>query len=197
MSIDKRDIFIEGKNIFLKVLSKEDVLKSGWYGWFNNENTCEYLQKHYFPNTIESQLEYWNELKKDMSNNTKIQLGVCKKKSSKILGVVSLNKIDFINQTAEHSSVMGEIEGKDFKTITEAWRLIFWHGFNVLNLNKIYGGSISKAVIDLICRVTPSKQEGIRKQHVFKNGVFVDAYLWGLTKSSFNKKYFNFIKKTL
>ena len=33
---------------------------------------------------------------------------------------------------------MGEKEGKDIKTVTEAWRLIFWHGFNALNLNKIY-----------------------------------------------------------
>ena len=67
MAIDKRDIFIKGKNIYLKVLTKEDVLTSGWYGWFNDEHTCETLQKHYYPNTMKSQLEFWNEL--DLSPN--------------------------------------------------------------------------------------------------------------------------------
>ena len=195
MAIDKRDIFIKGKNIYLKVLTKEDVLTSGWYGWFNDEHTCETLQKHYYPNTMKSQLEFWNELDLSPNKHSKIQLGVCKKNSSKILGVVSLSSIDSINQTAEQSTVMGEIEGKDVKTITEAWRLLFWHGFNVLNLNKIYGGSISKSVVDLICRVVAGSGEGIRKKQVYKNGVFVDAYSWGVLKSSFNKKYFNLLKK--
>ena len=102
------------------------------------------------------------------TKETKIQLGVCKKKSNKILGVVSLSNINWINQTAEQSTVMGEKEGKDIKTVTEAWRLIFWHGFNALNLNKIYGGSISKSVVDLICRVAAGNREGVRKEHVYK-----------------------------
>ena len=105
---------------------------------------------------------------------------------------MSLSNINWINQTAEQSTVMGEKEGKDIKTVTEAWRLIFWHGFNALNLNKIYGGSISKSVVDLICRVAAGNQEGVRKEHVYKNGKFVDAYLWGVTKRSFNKKYFKY-----
>lgn len=194
MKFDKRNIFLNGKNVYLKVLTRDDVIKSGWYGWFNDELTCETLQKHYFPNSLENQLEFWNELNSISNKDTKVQLGVCKKKSNKILGVVSLSNINRINQTAEQSTVMGETEGKDIKTVTEAWRLIFWHGFNALNLNKIYGGSISKSVVDLICRVAAGNQEGVRKEHVYKNGKFVDTYLWGVTKSSFNKKYFKFLK---
>jgi len=195
MAIDKRNIFIKGKNIYLKVLTKEDVLTSGWYGWFNDEHTCKWLQKHYYPNSLESQLEFWNELNVGPDKYSKIQLGVCKKQSDKILGVVSLSNINRINQTAELSTVMGEAEGKDGKTVTEAWRLLIWHGFNVLNLNKIYGGSISKSVVHLICRVAGASEEGIMREHFYKNGVFVDSYLWGILKSSFNKKYFNFLEK--
>ena len=163
MKFDKRNIFINGKNVYLKVLTKDDVIKSGWYGWFNDELTCETLQKHYFPNSLENQLEFWNDLNSTSNKETKIQLGVCKKKSNKILGVVSLSNINWINQTAEQSTVMGEKEGKDIKTVTEAWRLIFWHGFNALNLNKIYGGSISKSVVDLICRVAAGNREELEK----------------------------------
>jgi [ribosomal protein S5]-alanine N-acetyltransferase len=194
MKIDKKDIFIMGNKIYLKVLTKQDVLTSGWYGWFNNEQTCELLQQRYFPNTLESQLEFWNELSLK-TNKSKIQLGICKKQTNKILGVISLSNINTINQTAENSILIGEAEGKNAQIATEAMRLLFWHGFNVLNLNKIYGGSISKLVVEFICKVASGSKEGVRKKQIYKNGIFVDAYLWGVMKDRFNKEYFNFLKK--
>ena len=188
--INKRDVFIKGKNIYLKVLTKEDVLSSGWYGWFNDEYICESLQKHYFPNTVENQLAYWEQLALGSDKEKKIQLGICKNGSSKLLGIVSLQNIDTINRKAEISAVVGEKAGRDTKTIAEAWKLIFWHGFNVLNLNRIYGGSISKPVVDLMCRVAACTLEGIRKQDVFKNGSYIDTYEYGVLRSEFNEKYF-------
>lgn len=125
MTIDKRDIFIKRKNIYLKKLTKENVLTSGWYGWFNDENTFETLQKHYYPNTMESQLEFWNDLNLGPNKYSKTQLGICKKNSSKILGVVCLSNIDRNNQTAEQSTVIGETEVRDVKKITEAWCLLY------------------------------------------------------------------------
>lgn len=185
----KNEIFIQGKNVYLKVLTKDDVLGSNWYGWFNDEKTSETLQKHYFPNTLENQLDYFNDLQKEHGNGTKIQLGVCKNNSSKILGIVSLNNIDYINRKAEISAVIGEKEGKDIKTISEAWKLIFWHGFNTLNLERIYGGTISKSVLDLMCRLVACKKEGVRRKDVYKNGEYVDIYEYGVLKKEFNTKY--------
>jgi len=196
MTIDQRDIFIEGENIILKVLTRDDVMSSGWYGWFNDEITCETLQKHYFPPSIESQLEYYEKLAQASHDGTGIQLGVCKRDGDRILGIVSLNNIDYMNRKAEISAVMGEDEGKDIRTISEAWRLIFWHGFNVLNLHRIYGGSISKSVVDLMCRVAACVPEGIRKEDAFKNGKYVDVYEYGVLKNSFNDKYFDIGERT-
>lgn len=194
MAVDPRTIFIRGKEIFLKALTREDVMSSNWYGWFNDEVTCETLQKHYFPNTLESQLEYWEKVVEQARAGTCIQLGVCKNSDEKLLGIVSLNHIDYINRKAEISAVMGENDGKDIKTITEAWRLIFWHGFNVLNLNRIYGGSMSKSVVDLMCRVAACVPEGVRKEDVFKNGRYLDVYEYGVLKNSFNEKYFDLMR---
>ena len=126
----------------------------------------------------------------DMDNQSCIQLGIRKINDDKLLGVISLNEIDLINRKAEISAVIGEPEGKDMLTITEAWRLIFWHGFNVLNLNRIYGGSISKTVVDLMCRVAACKHEGVKEEDAFKNGKYVDVYTYGVLRSAFNKKYF-------
>ena len=156
--------------------------------------TCENLQKHYFPNSVENQQRFLERIRADMDNQSLIQLGIRKRNEDKLLGIISLTNIDYINRKSEISLVIGEPEGKDIVTATEAWRLLFWHGFNVLNLNRIYGGSISKAVVDLMCRVTEAKHEGIKKEDVFKNGKYVDAYEYGILKADFNKKYFDLFK---
>ena len=43
--IDSRDIFLKGKHVFLKALTREDAITSDWYGWFNDEELCNTLQR--------------------------------------------------------------------------------------------------------------------------------------------------------
>jgi ribosomal-protein-alanine N-acetyltransferase len=181
--IDPRDIFLKGKHVILKVLTREDVIDSGWYGWFNDEELCKTLQKHYFPTTMESQLVFWEQNIRSVSN--KIQLGICSIKGGPIVGVISLNNIDFINSRAEISVVIGEREEHHAKIFSESCMLIFNHGFYTLNLNRIYGGSISKDLILMMCRMFNCQQEGVRRQEIFKNGIYYDTYCYGLLREEF------------
>jgi RimJ/RimL family protein N-acetyltransferase len=181
--IDPRDIFLKGKYVVLKVLTRDDVIDSGWYGWFNDEELCKTLQKHYFPSTIESQLEFWE--KNIRSANDKIQLGICCIKGGPIVGVVSLNNIDFINRRAEFSAVIGERDAHNVKLFTESCKLLFNHGFYSLNLNRIYGGSISKDLVLMMCRMFNCKEEGVRRQEIYKNGKYSDSYCYGLLREDF------------
>jgi ribosomal-protein-alanine N-acetyltransferase len=182
-NIDKRDIFISGKHVILKVLNREDALNSNWYGWFNDENLSKTLQKHYFPNTKEDQVEFWD---KNIKNATKkLQLGICKKGSSLIQGVVSLNNIDFINRKCEFSIVIGEKTGQNINVFIESTTLIFNHAFNYLNMNKIYGGSMSKDLIILMCRTLGCKEEGIAREDVFKDGKYHDVFHYSILKDEF------------
>lgn len=181
--IDSRDIFLTGKEIVLKTLTREDVINSNWYGWFNNEELSKTLQKHYFPNTMEAQLVFWE--KNIKNSSTKIQLGICKKNDNKLLGILSLNDIDFINRKCEFSIVIGEKSGQNIKIFLEVCKLIFNHAFNTLNLNRIYGGSISHDLVKLMCRCLGCKEEGIGRQHIFKEGEYHNAYHYGLLKEEF------------
>jgi RimJ/RimL family protein N-acetyltransferase len=185
--IDHRDIFLKGKNIYLKVLTKDDVLNSNWYGWFNDEELCKTLQKHYYPNTIEMQYDFWE--KNILNSQTKIQLGICKIDNSKILGIVSLNNIDLINRRAEMSAVIGEQEGRGVNLFIEACKLLFSHAFFTLNLNRIYGGSISKELVTLLCRTLGCKEEGVARQDIYKNGKYNNSYLYGLLREDFENKF--------
>ena len=181
--IDSRDIFLKGKHVFLKALTREDAITSDWYGWFNDEELCNTLQKHYFPSTCESQVNFWEQNIFNASN--KIQLGVCPLKGGPIIGIVSLNDIDFINRKAEFSAVIGDRKSQNVTIFKEACKLLFRHGFNSLNLNRIYGGSISNDLVMLMCRILNCKREGVLRQEIYKNGMYHDSYLYSVLREDF------------
>jgi RimJ/RimL family protein N-acetyltransferase len=183
--IDNRQVFLKGRNIILKVLTKEDVLHSDWYGWFNDEQLCKTLQKHYFPNTLEAQLLFWEQ---NVNAKDKIQLGICKSGDARLLGIISLNNIDFINRKAEISAVIGEQGARNVKLFVESCQLLFNHAFNSLNINRIYGGSISRELVTLMCRTLGCKEEGIGREEIYKEGKYYDSYRYSVLKNEFQFK---------
>jgi len=184
-SLDPRNIFLAGKNVVLKVLTKDDVLHSNWYGWFNDEQLCKTLQKHYYPNTLEAQLDFWE---KNSNRNDKIQLGICKPGDARLLGIISLNNIDLINRKAEISAVIGEPGARSVNLFVESCKLLFNHAFNSLNLNRIYGGSLSKELVILMCRTLGCREEGVGRSDIYKDGKYCDSYRYGVLKDEFQFK---------
>jgi len=185
VEIDPRDIFLKGKNVILKVLTREDVINSGWYGWFNDEILCKTLQKHYFPNTLEAQMAFWENTIKIPNN--KLQLGICLIDGGPIVGIVSLNNIDHINSKAEISAVIAEKEARNITVFVESCNLLFNHAFYSLNLQRIYGGSISEDLVNLMCRILKCKKEGISRRDIFKDGRYHDAYRYSLLREEFQQ----------
>jgi RimJ/RimL family protein N-acetyltransferase len=184
--IDPRDIFLKRSSVLLKVLTEEDVKQSNWYGWFNDEDVCENLQKHYYPNTLTDQLDFYNN--HILGNKTLLQLGIVNKSNMKLVGVTSLYSIDNINRKCGFSIVIGEIESRNMKIFSETTKMMFNHAFDTLNLERVYGGSISKDITDIICRITNSSPEGVLRGDVYKNGKYRDVYLYGILKKEFKLK---------
>ena len=179
--LDPRDVFITGNKVILKSLNEDDILYSNWYGWFNDEKVCSTLQKHYFPNSIELQKNFLNSIS---SQNTLI-LGICDINYTEIIGVVSLSSINYINSSAEFSCVIASEEDRNVSVFVETLKLILKHAFLSLNLNKVYGGSISKTLVKLMVRACNFKTEGISRQDMYKNGEFHDIYRYSILKEEF------------
>ena len=71
----KFDVFIKGERVDLVVLSEELIEITNWYNWFNDEENTRFMQKHYFPNTKQMQLEYFkNEIENNQTIITKSSL---------------------------------------------------------------------------------------------------------------------------
>jgi RimJ/RimL family protein N-acetyltransferase len=179
--LDSRDIFISGNKVILKSLNEDDILHSQWYGWFNNEKVCSTLQKHYFPNSIELQKNFLNSI----SSQKTLILGICDIKYTEIIGVVSLSSINYINRSAEFSCIIASEEDRNVSVFVETLKLILKHAFLSLNLNKVYGGSISKNLVKLIVRVSNGKIEGVSRQEMFKNGEYHDTYNFSTLRDEF------------
>jgi RimJ/RimL family protein N-acetyltransferase len=185
MESDRRpNIFISGRNLDLRTLTEEDVLESDWYDWFNDELTCRNLQKHYYPNTREMQREFYRRMQTDQS---KIQLGVVGKDSDRLQGIVSLGDIDYVNRNAEFSIVIGDHDSRLKRQSIEALGLLFRHGFQTLNLHKIYGGSVAplEPWLKTLQDVFGFKPEGQWRQHVYKDGQYIDIFRVGLLREEF------------
>lgn len=179
------DPFIKGNDIDLVCLSNEVIENTNWYNWFNDETTTDQLQKHYFPNTKEMQLNFFNS--KVQENSTKLQLGILSIKDNILIGVISLSDINYINRSAEISVVIGEKKYKNFNNFIESARLLIKHGFETLNLNRIYSGTFVKEIDIMFCKVLGFTNEGVSKESVYKNGEYKDTYHHAILKKDYLK----------
>ncbi len=189
------DIFIYGKLIDLIVIDENLIKNSNYYSWFNNSETTKYMQQHYFPNTIENQLDFYSKNVRNSKN--KVQLGILHKKTQSFIGIISLSNIDLLNRSAEISGIIGEARYKNFTNFLEASKLIIIHGFESLNLNRIYGGTIVKEVDLMFCKMLGFKNEGISRNAVFKNNLYCDIYKHAILKDDYTDKISIFKKSVL
>lgn len=182
-----RPIFLEGKNIFLSPLSKEDI-PGGYAEWLNNQEITGFMESGKFPVNIDNLSNYIDAYN---SSNNDILLGIFLKKQSRHIGNITLHKINWRNRHAEIGILIGDKRAWGKGYATEALTLIVSHAFNRLNLHKLYAGMVkgnegSKIAFEKI----GFKVEGIFREHFYLNGKYHDCYRIGLLESEFNNKQF-------
>lgn len=172
-----RPVFLEGKNIFLSPLSKEDSLED-YANWLNDQEITLFMGSGRFPVTANSLMVYI-----DHYNNSRdgMLFGIFTKKSTKHIGNITLHQIDWRNRHAEIGIFIGDKNARGKGYATEAIRLVAEHAFNKLNLRKLCTGMIkdnegSKKAFEKV----GFKVEGILKEHFYLNGEYLDCYRLGL-----------------
>jgi [ribosomal protein S5]-alanine N-acetyltransferase len=180
--------FIVGERLFLRPLSESDV--AGPYAkWFNDDEVCQGNSHHVFPYTAEAALAYVRETR---NNRNALILAIVLKDDDAHIGNISLQEIHWIYRSAEFAIVIGEKQrwGKGFSI--EAGRLLCDHGFRTMNLNRIYCGTFEDNVaMRRLALALGMKEEGRRRQAVFKRGRYVDMIEYGALKSDYEALSFN------
>ena len=161
--------FIKGKYVALRAPEENDLEE--WYQWFNDPDLTKYTRHGVFPNTLAKEREFM--LSKQKDPNTLLLLSF-RKKDNKLLGVISLQNIDWVHRKAEYAMMMGT-KPRQAKLVLETVYLILKHGFENLNLNRIWAGSHEGLSYWIALeKKLGFKEEGRFRQELFKDGKYYD-----------------------
>jgi hypothetical protein len=98
-------LFLAGETIDLCIPTREDIECGGWFRWFNDPKTTEYLMlEGVYPNTVEAQIRRYESWVSDL---TRLMCLIRPKGSDRPIGVVSLSQIDHRVRRADINLVKG------------------------------------------------------------------------------------------
>ena len=179
---------IKGERIRLRAAEREDIPM--FLRWINDEDVTENLPSLMPISQFEEEDWYESMMKKPASEHALvIEIKDEKKKDNYIpIGNCTFFHINWINRSTEIGIMIGEKSFWNKGYGTETMRLMLEHGFNTLNLHRIW------------LRVLPDNKRGIRayekagftyegkyRQAQYKNGKYLDVLLMSILKDEWQE----------
>jgi [ribosomal protein S5]-alanine N-acetyltransferase len=163
------------EHYYVRALSETDV--GGPYpSWFEDQEVCAFNSHGKFVRTK----EYFRQFVRNLDGQSMIVWAICHMQDGHI-GNVALQNISLINRNAEFAIILGDRShwGKGVGEL--ASKAILEHGFNKLNLHRIYcGTAATNEGMKKLALKLGMKEEGIRKEHLFLSGKWVDVVEYGI-----------------
>lgn len=178
---------IYGKRIRLRAVEREDVPR--FAQWLNDPEVIAGLLI-YLPMASWDETRWFENLAQRPTEERPLALDASLPDGSwKHIGNVGLHQIEWTNRAAEFGIFIGDKSFWNGGYGTEATRLMLKHGFETLNLNRIYL---------YVFETNPSAirtyekagfaHEGKLRQSVYRNGRYVDALLMSILRSEWDAK---------
>lgn len=169
-------------HIGVKALSL-DELSGGYPNWFSDLEVCAYNSHGAYPKSDQSLKDYVASLD---GNTMQLVWAAYHLEDNIHIGNVSLRIFNRIDNNAEMGFLFGEKAywGKGFAA--DAGRMLLYHGFHVLNLQRIYcaAASTNTGMLSLAKKLG-FVEEGRRRENIFLQGQYVDEVEFGLLKREF------------
>jgi len=172
---------LDSVRLYLKHLSL-DALDGNYVYWLNDKEVCKYNSHGEIEYTKDMALDFINSLKDDKSKEV---YAVYLKENDTHIGNISLQKIDYKNNSVEIAYLFGEKEywGKGYAK--EASEVLIKRAFDELNLHRIYFGThVENLSMQKLGENLGFKREGQQKDAQYKNGKYNNIVLYGMTKGS-------------
>ena len=186
----------ETNRFYLRPFVESDITES-YLQWFHDQTVTKYTSHGLFGYTKNQALQF---LEKSRKNGDIVWAVIVPKhtinKSLRVkeiyynyhIGNISLQDIHWIDRRAEFAGVIGEKEYWGKGIGTEAVRLLFAHGFNKLNLNRIYlGTAASNQGMKIVAEKLGMNIEAVLRKHVFLNGQYENVMQYGILRSEWNE----------
>ena len=152
--------------------------------WLNDFNVTDYVDKSSRLITYQDEVEYFeNNLKKSDVNK---HFSIIDLKTDKIVGVVGLNGINWVNRYASLGIFIGEAEYRNQGYGTEAIKMLLDYGFNYLNLHSIHLSLLDVNERAHKCYLKCGfKDSGIDRDRVFVNGKYYNLIRMDILSDEF------------
>ena len=172
-------------DIYLKRIEKDDL--DNLLEWRNDPGLMRFFRQK----TFLSKIEHYNWFEAIQLDKTIEMFKVdCEDEYYAMVGVCGLTSIDYINSRAEFSLYIGpEYQRKGIGK--QVLNLLLDQAFNKFNLHLVWGESFEYNPAREMFKKMGFLEEGKRREFYYKDGKYIDAYLYSITRDEWNKKNSN------
>jgi len=122
-----------------------------------------------------------------ISDKKQVRLGICLKESDKLIGIISILNIDWVNKSARGAYMIGEKEYWNSGLATEAMMLILRFAFFERGLHRISAIILESNIGSIrMCEKCGYKQEGVLRDSVYKSGKFHNQVIMSVLRDEFD-----------
>ena len=174
--------FLIGGRVYLRGLMRSDI-DGPWFDWFNDQENTFFMYHGTYPTSYEEHLKFYQKV---VESNDDLVLAICLKEDNRHVGNVGLHNINWLYRRAELGIIHGDRSTHGKGLGTEAMRLICGHGFNRLNLHKIYfrleeANTAARRAVERVGFQT----EGVLREEVYHHRAWRNSLYMGLLVSDF------------
>ena len=176
-----------GERIYLspKGTSEEEIHK--FTEWMNDFQITDYLGRSGQITTLNTEKEW---LENATQNSENREFNIISINNDKLIGTVSLEKLDRINRSAVLGIFIGDENFRNNGFGTEAINLLLEYGFKYLNLHSIKLSLLSVNERAHKCYLKCGfKDTGLSREQYFIDGKYYDKLYMDILESEFNGDY--------
>jgi [ribosomal protein S5]-alanine N-acetyltransferase len=165
---------------FVRALYASD-LAGPYPHWFEDQEVCKYNSHGKFAKNSDWFRSYYESANRE----DRVVWAICHRDQGHV-GNISLQELSFVNRNAEFAILIGDGRHRGKSVGTNAGLILLRHGFQKLNLERIYCGTAATNIgMQKLASQLGMAEEGRRRNHLFLEGEFVDMLEYGLLREEF------------
>jgi RimJ/RimL family protein N-acetyltransferase len=179
----KKPVFLEGKRIYLRPIDMKDM--EAFFRWFNDPELRRFLLMP-FPTTRMAEKEFIDRM---TGLKDGVVLSIIVKKGDRLIGNVSLLKLNMIHRSAELGMAIADLSMTSRGYGTEAVALVLGYAFGTLNLHRV-----ELLAHDFNARARGAykklgfREEGRKRHSYFCDGKYHDDIMMSVLEDEWKKK---------
>lgn len=177
---------IYGKRVRLRAVERSDLPK--FHEWLNDPEVTEGLSM-YLPFSMSEEERWFDKVMQAQPDQRPLAIEIKDGQTWQLAGNAGLFNLEWNNRSAEFGIFIGDKSRWDKGYGTEALDLILRHGFDTLNLNRIY---LRVYASNARARRSYEKAgfvpEGIMREAAFHHGKYGDVHILSVLRSEWSAR---------